>query len=250
MAPPLATFEDSALIKMALAGQTECFTVLTNRHLPAVRRRIGSIVSNTTDADDLLQEVLLKVWLHLSTFRSESSFRTWMTRVAINEALQSYRRERCRPLCQTPGDLAALASHGESPYQSLARTEATQAVRSAVAGLPANYRQILILRDLEELSVRETAKCLQSSIPSVKTRLFRARLMLLAALRRPRNPGIDKCRGVTKPVSIAGVPNRTVENRKCSGLNQAGAVDFLNPALRRFDSRQASSDALDLASSP
>ena len=92
MAPPLATFEDSALIKMALAGQTECFTVLTNRHLPAVRRHIVSIVPNRTDADDLLQEVLLKVWLHLSTFRSESSFRTWMTRVAINEALQSFRQ--------------------------------------------------------------------------------------------------------------------------------------------------------------
>src|SRR5271169_2908119 len=87
---PLATFEDSALIKLALEGQTECFTVLTNRHLPAVRRRIASIVPNTTDADDLLQEVLLKVWRHLSTFRSESTFRTWMTRVAINVALQSY----------------------------------------------------------------------------------------------------------------------------------------------------------------
>jgi RNA polymerase sigma-70 factor (ECF subfamily) len=193
MAAPLATFDDSALIKMALAGQTECFTVLTNRHLPAVRRRIGSIVPNTIDTEDLLQEVLLKVWLHLSTFRSESSFRTWMTRVAINEALQSYRRERCRPLCHTAGDLAAIASHGDSPYQSLARTEVTRAIRSAVAGLPAKYRQILILRDLEELSERETAQCLQSSIPSVKTRLFRARLMLLAAL-RPRNPGIEKRR--------------------------------------------------------
>jgi hypothetical protein len=68
--PPLATFEDSALIKLALAGQTECFTILTNRYLPAVRRRIGSLIRNTTDADDLLQEV----WRHLSTFRSESSF--------------------------------------------------------------------------------------------------------------------------------------------------------------------------------
>ena len=140
MSPALATFEDSALIKMALAGQTDCFTVLTNRHLPAVRRHIVSIVPNTTDGEDLLQEVLLKVWLHLSTFRSESSFRTWMTRVAINEALQSYRRERCRPLCQTHGDLTSLASHSESPYQSLARIEASQAIRSAVAGLQSTGR--------------------------------------------------------------------------------------------------------------
>ena len=92
MVPPLTSFEDDALIKLTLAGQTECFTVLTNRHLPAVRRRIGSMVPNTTDVDDLLQEALLKVWRHLSTFRSESTFRTWMTRVAINEALNFYRR--------------------------------------------------------------------------------------------------------------------------------------------------------------
>src|SRR5260370_12128470 len=100
MAPTLATFEDSTLIKLALAGQTECFTILTNRHLPAVRRRIGSIFPNTIDSDDLLQDVLLKVWLHLSTFRSEATFGTWMTRVAINEALQSYRRKQRKPICQ------------------------------------------------------------------------------------------------------------------------------------------------------
>ncbi len=123
MAPPLATFEDSTLIKLALAGQTECFTILTNRHLPAVRRRIGSIVPNTTDADDLLQDVLLKVWRHLSTFRSESTFRTWMTRVAINEALQSYRRGQSRPICQALGDFDTFASSTESPLQTLTRAE-------------------------------------------------------------------------------------------------------------------------------
>jgi RNA polymerase sigma-70 factor (ECF subfamily) len=202
MAPPLATFEDSVLIKLALAGQTECFTVLTNRHLPAVRRRIGSIVPNTTDADDLLQDVLLKVWRHLSTFRSESTFRTWMTRVAINEALQSYRRGQSRPIYQALGDFDTFASSNESPLQALTRAETTQVVRKAVVALPAKYRQAVILRHLEQLSLSETAQCLQSSIPAVKTRLFRARLMLVAALRRPRNPGSDKCRGITKPVSI------------------------------------------------
>ena len=190
MTPPLATFEDNTLIKLALAGQTECFNVLMDRHLVAVRRRIISIVGNAADAEDLLQEVLLKVWRHLSTFRSESSFRTWMTRVATNEALQSYRRERCRPLLHALGDLDALVSHGESPHQSLARVETAQAVRSAVAGLPAKYSQVLILCDLDELSVRETAQFLQSSIPAVKTRLFRARLMLSAALQRSRIRGL------------------------------------------------------------
>jgi len=192
MAPPLATFEDSTLIKLTLAGQTECFTVLTNRHLPAVRRRIGSIISNTTDADDLLQEVLMKVWRHLSTFRSESTFRTWITRVATNEVLQSRRREQRRPLCQAISDLNILPSSCESPHQSFARVEVTEALRRAVLGLPSKYRQVLVLRDLQELDERETAQWLKLSIPAVKTRLFRARLMLSAALQPSRDREVER----------------------------------------------------------
>jgi RNA polymerase sigma-70 factor, ECF subfamily len=183
MASPLATFDDSALIKLALQGQTECFAVLLDRHLAAIKKCIGSMVRNTTDADDLLQEVLLKVWRHLSTFRSESSFRTWMTRVAVNEALQSYRREQRRPLCAANWNLDVLTSPSDSPLQSLTRAETTRVVRKAVVELPAIYSRVLILRDLEQLSIRETAQRLQSSVPAVKTRLFRARLMLLAVLR-------------------------------------------------------------------
>jgi len=190
MVPPIATFEDSALIKLALAGQNECFMILANRYLPSVRRRIASIVRNRADVDDLLQEVLLKVWRHLSTFRSQSSFRTWMTRVAINEALQSYRRKQRRPICQTLADFDTFASPNESAVQSLTRAETTRVVRKAVVDLPAIYRQVVILREFEELSAQEVAQKLHSSIPAVKTRLFRARLMLLAALQRRRYPAI------------------------------------------------------------
>ena len=109
-----------------------------------------------------------------------------MVRVAVNEVLQFYRREQHWRWFQTQGDLDALTSSRESPHQSLTRSEATRAVRSAVVGLPEKYRQVIILRDLEQLSVRETAKSLQSSIPTVKTRLFRARHMLLAALQRSK----------------------------------------------------------------
>jgi len=178
MVPPIATFEDSVLIKLALAGQNECFMALANRYLPGVRRRIASMVRNTADVDDLLQEVLLKVWRHLSTFRSQSSFRTWMTRVAINEALQSYRREQRRPICQGVADFDTFASPNESALQSLTRAEVTRVVRKAVVELPAKYRQVLILREFEQLSVQEIAQSLHSSIPAVKTRMFRARLML------------------------------------------------------------------------
>ena len=188
----LANFEDGALIKLALAGQTECFVVLTNRHLPAVRRRIGSIVASRSDVEDLLQEVLLKVWRRLSTLRSESAFRTWITRIAVNEALQSWRRERSRPVCQAFGDSGTFASPAESPAQALIRAETRQTVRDAVGELPEEYRQVLNLREFEELSLAEIAESLHESVPAVKTRLFRARRMLQTALQEPGNPRAGK----------------------------------------------------------
>jgi RNA polymerase sigma-70 factor, ECF subfamily len=190
MSPSLTNFEDHALIERVLAGHAESFAVLMDRHFAGVRRRIDGMAPNGVDADDLQQEVLLKVWRRLSTFRAKSSFRTWMTRVAINEVLQAYRREKRRPAYQPLEDLAGIASPAESPHQSLARVEAKRAVRRAVLELPAKYRQVLVLRDFHELSSRETAQSLQSSIPAVKTRLLRARLMVAAALQQPKSRGL------------------------------------------------------------
>jgi RNA polymerase sigma-70 factor (ECF subfamily) len=175
--------QDGVLIELVLAGRADCFTVLMDRHLATLKKRIGTLVRNATEADDLLQEVLLKVWLHLSTFRSESSFRTWMTRIAINEALQLFRREQRRRIAYGSYDFDIFTAPCESPCQSLTNLEKTQTLRSAVATLPANYQQVLILRDFEELSEKETAHSLQLSLPTVKTRLRRARLMLRARFR-------------------------------------------------------------------
>jgi RNA polymerase sigma-70 factor (ECF subfamily) len=184
MTPPLTTFDDKTLISMTLAGQPECFAVLMDRHLLAVRRLVVSMLRNSVEADDIVQEVLLKVWRNLSKYRSEASFRTWMTRVAINEALQSFRRNRYHSRCQSPDDLDAMASFCESPHHHLARAEAIRHVHKALAGLPEKYRKVLELRELDQLSMRETAESVQASVPAVKSRLFRARVLLNASLRR------------------------------------------------------------------
>jgi RNA polymerase sigma-70 factor (ECF subfamily) len=202
MSRPLSDFEDSTLIRMVLAGRTECFTVLANRHLRVLKRRIRSIVPNAADVEDLLQDVLIKVWLRLSTLQSESAFRAWITRVAINEALQSWRRERSRPICQAFGDSDTFASTNESPLQALTRAETTQIVRNAVHELPEKYQQVLNLREFEELSLQEIAESLHSSIPAVKTRLFRARRMLQTALQERGNPGAEKSAARQVAVSV------------------------------------------------
>ena len=184
MKPNAAQLEDSVLIELTLAGQTACFNVLIDRHQAAVRTRIRSMTQKTGDEDDLVQQVFFKAWRHLADFRSEAQFRTWITQIATNEVRQRYRRESHSPLCAALVSLDTFASKIESPQQSLERSETVEAVRRAIAHLPAIYRQILVLRELKQLSESETARSLRASIPMVKSRLFRARQMLLAALQR------------------------------------------------------------------
>jgi len=176
--------DDSTLIKLALAGQVECFSALMDRHATVVKNRIRAMAPDGLDADDLVQDVFLKVWWNLSRFRAESTFRTWVMRIAINEVLQSIRRRKQTPPCLTFDSLDILPSQMESPHQTFACKETTQAVRVAVSRLPEKYCQVLILREFEELGERETADRLGISVAAAKTRLFRARRMLLGELTR------------------------------------------------------------------
>jgi RNA polymerase sigma-70 factor, ECF subfamily len=176
------TLKDNTLVELALAGQTECFSVLINRHAAAVRNHLSRLVRNQSDLDDVVQDAFTKAWTRLSTFRFEANFRTWLISVALNEALTLYRRRKYRRPWPGSVNLEALPSRGESPYQIVARTEDRLRVHTAVQKLPRKYRDVLVLRDLKQLSMRETAKRMNASVPLVKTRLFRARHMLAVAL--------------------------------------------------------------------
>lgn len=184
----IATLEDSALIEQSLQGKRECFDVLFARHQAAVRRRIRSLAGSEPNEDDVVQQVFLKAWCHLSTFRSASSFRTWITRIAINEVFQLRRREYRNPLCPSAFDLDTFSSTVESPQKSLERKQEAESVRNAIAGLPKMYREVLVMHYLEERSELETARAVAGSLPGVKSRLHRARQMLLAALQRQCRP--------------------------------------------------------------
>lgn len=101
------------------------------------------MVTNTSDVDEIVQDAFLKAWVHLSKFRFEASFRTWITRVALNESLTLYRRQRCRPFHSAPVGLESLPSAGESPYQVFAGSEVRVMVHAAIARLPAKYREVI-----------------------------------------------------------------------------------------------------------
>jgi len=186
---PYATVSDVDLVERTLAGHADCFNILVERHVSAVRRCLNAMVRNRCDQEDLTQETLLKSWRYLPTFRYDASFRTWITRIAINEALQLYRRRRSDRSVPTGITMDVHADLSESPHDALVRAEAVVNLQGALREIPAKYRQILVLRDLDELSTEESARRLDSGVALVKSRLHRARKMVATAILRRSKPG-------------------------------------------------------------
>jgi RNA polymerase sigma-70 factor, ECF subfamily len=182
MMSPCGNPTDEILIEMAIAGRSDCFSVLVDRHLAAVRRHLRTMVPNEPDQEDVLQEVLLKVWRHLADFRLECNLRTWMIKIAINEVRQWHRRRGARQLFQRLEDSGPIASMQDSPEKRLLRNEAAHAVQSGLAALPAKYRDVLVLRYLQENTGEDTAKFLGMTVPAMKTQTFRARRLLSTKL--------------------------------------------------------------------
>ena len=174
-----------------------------HRHLGAIKKCIGCMLHGDGATEDLAQEVVLKAWRFLSTFRAESSFRTWLTRVAINEVRQYHRRELHAPRFQELPNSDVLASRCESPYERFARLQRTESMRAVVESLPARYREVVILREVEELSTLEIAERLRCSVPAVKSRLFRGRLMLVAGVRKSQSAARRKANLATRKTTLA-----------------------------------------------
>ena len=179
--------DEPGLIALILGGQKELFHDLIRPYERMVYLTAFSIVRNETDAEDCAQDAVVNAYRHLSKFRGEAKFSTWLATIAVNEARQKLRRaKRARedsldePIDGDEREFtpAPLTDWREIPLEALERKELRQALRTAVAELPGIYRQIFTLRDLEELNVAETAAALGINQNMVKVRLHRARMML------------------------------------------------------------------------
>jgi len=190
MPTSIAALDDTALVQMVVAGHGEYFDELMRRYKKMIRAQVVSILRNSSDVEDVVQDVFFKAWRALPTFRADASLRTWLTTIAHNEALMLWRRHRRQRLEQPSREFDTVAWHGEPADKALIRSEAAQAVRGALVRLPVKYREVLVLRDIEELSAPVTAERLKSSLPAVKTRQYRGRLRLAAALRGSRVQGL------------------------------------------------------------
>jgi RNA polymerase sigma-70 factor (ECF subfamily) len=180
--------DDLPLLDRALAGDTQAFEELVRRNEQRVYRTTLAITASPEDAEEAMQDTFLKAFRSLATFERVSRFSTWLTRIAVNEALQRLRRRRPSVSLDDPGVAAdtvlpqRLEPWHANPEKRYAAAELRAHVENAIQGLPPGYRVAFILRDVEELSTEEAAEALGLAIPAFKSRLLRARLMLREAL--------------------------------------------------------------------
>ncbi len=186
------TFDESALVARAKAGDLSAFAELVKHYDRRIFRMAKQITQNDEDAEDVLQETFLKAYSRLDSFQGESKFYTWLVRIAVNEALMKLRKrrsDRTVPLDEpidTGEDevVREIAVWDENPEETYSREELAKILDQAIQSLKPAYRTVFILRDIEELSIEETAKILNLSISAVKSRLLRARLQLREKLTR------------------------------------------------------------------
>jgi RNA polymerase sigma-70 factor (ECF subfamily) len=184
--PETSNRTEAEMIAAILAGETQVYHKLIRPYERSVYLMALSYMKNEADAEDVAQEAFVKAFRSLASFRAESKFSTWLISITLNEARSRLRRKalvRMDSLDASPGEdqavsPALLRDWREIPSEAVERGEVRLLLQEAIACLPDIYREVFLLRDVEEMNINETAEALNISIPSVKVRLHRARMML------------------------------------------------------------------------
>ncbi|HEV2843354.1 MAG TPA: RNA polymerase sigma factor [Thermoanaerobaculia bacterium] len=181
----LKTLSDEEVVERVLAGETELFEILMRRYNQRLYRVARAILTDDGEAEDVMQDAYVRAYAHLDQFAGRSRFSTWLTRIAVHEALARARRGRRLvriedPALQGESSMKDLHSTENGPEQQAMQRDLRSALETAIGALSESYRSVLMLREVEGLSTAETAECLGISEALTKTRLHRAR----AAMRR------------------------------------------------------------------
>jgi RNA polymerase sigma-70 factor (ECF subfamily) len=176
---------DAELTAHARAGNLEAFEELIRRHSRLVYRALTAILGNQDHAQDAMQDVMLSAYEHIAGFQSRSKFSTWLVSIARNKAIE-YLRKRKNEVSLDESVFGEdqdfrpreLRDWVDNPEQAYSRQEIQQLIEKGIMALPAKYRTVVMLRDIEHLSIEEIARQLGLSVPAVKVRLLRGRLML------------------------------------------------------------------------
>ncbi|MCU1337514.1 MAG: polymerase, sigma-24 subunit, subfamily [Bryobacterales bacterium] len=176
--------EDSALVAGLRAGDECAYEILIQRFEQPVYNLVSRLIDTPADAADVAQEVFLKVFRKVSGFRSESSLKTWIYRIAVNEARNQHRwfvRHRGKEIglepaeSDTQGPQDWLSEPGRSPYQTALDQETHELIEWALLKVSPNYRAAVVLREVEGLSYEEISEVLEISLGTVKSRILRGR---------------------------------------------------------------------------
>ena len=178
---------DEDLVVRILAGETLLFELIMRRHSQRLYRVARGILRDRCEAEDVIQAAYVRAYQHLSQFAGRAKFSTWLTRIAVHEALNRLEeRGRLRYIEEMSGPESppsdVVHSQEPTPEQYVSTREHAQVLEKAVMALPPKYRVVVMMRDLEEMSVAETAGCLDITEENVKVRLHRARAMLRHAI--------------------------------------------------------------------
>jgi RNA polymerase sigma-70 factor, ECF subfamily len=189
--------DELALIRRALEGEQECFYDLIRPYERSIYVAAFLLLQNQADAEEVAQEAVFKAFRKLNQFRAESKFSTWLVQITMNEARMRLRKDRRNLYESIDGESASeeaetylprdFADWREVPSEALQRSEFRDALMRAIARLPEKYREVFTLRDIEHMTIAETAAALGIEEGNVRTRLLRARLMLRDELA----PGYD-----------------------------------------------------------
>lgn len=182
--------DDASLVRLAQSGDRGALATLLQRHELQLFNTILRMVSNRDDAAELTQQTMVKVIQNLNSFEHQSQVSTWMTRIAMNEALSHLRKRKVRraqSLEATPNGEAHDDGERRRPIMDMREPEPSQRVetnemvaclQSAIDQLDEPFRAVLVLRDLQQMEYRQIAEVLELSVGTVKSRLFRARTAL------------------------------------------------------------------------
>lgn len=181
----VAAPEDLDLARRAGTGDGDAFRAIIRRHNQKLYRLARSIIRNDGEAEDIVQETYVTAFAHLSSFRGEASLATWLSRIAINEALSRLRkRQRAQTvMLEAPANNAQiipfpLTAGPDDPERTMAQRQILALVEQATDALPDVYRTVFVARVIEGLSLEETAELLGLKPQTVKTRLHRARALV------------------------------------------------------------------------
>jgi RNA polymerase sigma-70 factor (ECF subfamily) len=175
------TMEDGVLVRQCLDGKIDAFEVLISRHKARICRTLYLLLPNHDDVEDVAQEVFIRAYKYLKTFRGDCEFSTWLHTIAIN-TLRNWTRTHKPSLSldAMPEDLCPIVD--DSVETRLLSLEQSLIVRKALASLPDYYREAIVLRHFHDLSYEEIAKIQQVPLGTVRSRIAKGRQMLFSKL--------------------------------------------------------------------